>query len=94
MDDNELNAVLRAYSEACDRYTSLPAPKGAEPALPAQAQAAIRKLEAEASYVPLVGGPITNYDNALRAWAAVNHPDINAPEMYRHVLSKLSYEMR
>ncbi|WP_426002646.1 hypothetical protein ACPFL9_11015 [Paenarthrobacter sp. NyZ202] len=94
MDDNELNAALRAYSEAQDRYTSLPAPKGAEPALPAQAQAAITKLRNEAYVVPIPGGPIQNYDYALRAWAAVNHPDIDAEEIYRHVLSRLSFEMR
>lgn len=94
MDDQELNAVLRGYSEAWSRYIFPPAMQGAEPVLPAQARAAINKLQAEASGVPDPGGPLSNYNDALATWAAVNHPDIDALEMNRHILHKLIFDHR
>lgn len=94
MDDQELNAVLRRYSEAWSRYISPPAMQGVEPVLPAQARAAINKLQAEASRVPDPGGPLSNYSDALAAWAAINHPDIDAREMHRHILYKLIFDHR
>lgn len=62
---------------------SLPAMQGEKPALPAQAQAAINKLQAEANRVPDPGGPLANYSAALATWAAANHPDIDSMEMNR-----------
>lgn len=94
MDDQELNAVLRAYSEAWSRYISPPALQGVEPRLPAQAQAAINKLQTEASRVPDPGGPLSNYSDALAAWAGANHPKIDWLEMNRHVLHKLIFDHR
>ena len=38
--------------------------------------AAIRALQAEADRVPDPGGPLTNYIDALRAWAAA-HPEVD-----------------
>jgi hypothetical protein len=96
MDDQELNAVLKRYSEAWRRYMSPPAVmQGEKPALPAQAQAAINTLRAEADRaVPDPGGPLTNYSAALYAWAAANHPDIDPMEMNRHILDKLIIDHR
>lgn len=94
MDDQELNAVLRAYSEAWSRYISPPALQGVKPLLPAQAQAAINKLQAEASRVPDPGGPLSNYSDALAAWAAAHHPEIDWLEMNRHILHKLIFDHR
>lgn len=94
MDDQELNAVLKRYSEACRQYISPPAMQGENPALPAQAQAAINKLQAEANRVPDPGGPLTHYSAALAAWAAANHPDIDSMEMNRHILDKLVLDHR
>ncbi len=92
MRDHELNTVLKAYSETWRRYISPPAMQGPEPVLSKQARAAINRLEAEASRVPDPGGPISNYTNALAAWAASSHPEIDWPEMYRHVLDRLMFE--
>lgn len=94
MDDQKLNAVLRAYSEAWSRYISPPALQGVEPVLPAQARAAINNLQAEASRVPDPGGPLSNYSDALAAWAATNHPEIDWLEMHRHILGKLIFDHR
>ena len=94
MDDQELNAVLKRYSEAWRQYMSPPAMQGEKPALPAQAQAAINKLQAEANRVPDPGGPLTHYGAALAAWAAANHPDIDSMEMNRHILDKLVLDHR
>ncbi|MFP5312546.1 MAG: hypothetical protein ACLGH7_09105 [Actinomycetes bacterium] len=94
MDDQELNAVLKRYSGAWRRYMSRPAMQGEKPALPAQAQAAINKLQAEANRVPDPGGPLTNYSAALAGWAAANHPDIDSMEMSRHILDKLVLDHR
>lgn len=94
MDDQELNAVLRGYSEAWSRYISPPAMQGVEPVLPPRARAAINRLQAEASRVPDPGGPLSNYSDALTTWAAVNHPDIDALEMNRHILHKLIFDHR
>lgn len=94
MDDQELNSVLRGYSEAWSRYISPPAMQGVEPVLPAQARAAINKLQAEASRVSDPGGPISNYRDALAAWAAANHPEIDSLEMNRHILHKLIFDHR
>lgn len=94
MDDQELNAVLRGYSQAWSRYVSPPAMQGVKPRLPAQAQAAINKLQAEAGRVPDPGGPLSNYSDALAAWAAVNHPEIDWLEMNRHILHKLVFDHR
>jgi hypothetical protein len=66
--------------------------QGVEPVLPAQARAAINKLQAEASRVPDPGGPLSNYSDALRTWAAANHPGIDALEMNRHILSQLIFD--
>jgi len=68
--------------------------QGVEPVLAAQARAAINKLQAEASRVPDPGGPLSNYSDALAAWAAINHPDIDAREMDRHILYKLIFDHR
>jgi hypothetical protein len=68
--------------------------QGVEPVLPAQARAAINKLQAEASRVSDPGGPISNYSDALAAWAAVNHPEIDSLEMNRHILHKLIFDHR
>lgn len=73
MNDQELNAALRGYSEAWSQYVSPPAMQGMEPVLRAQARAAINKLQAEASRVPAPGGLISDYSDALAAWAATNH---------------------
>ena len=94
MDDQELNAVLKHHSEAWRRYLSPPALQGEKPALPAQAQAAINKLQAEANRVPDPGGPLTNYSAALAAWAEANHPDIDSMEIKRHILDKLVLDHR
>lgn len=94
MDDQKLNAVLRASSEAWSRYISSPAVQGVKPALPAQARAAIHRLQTEASQVPDPGGPLSNYSDALAAWAAANHPEIDRLEMNRHVLHKLIFDHR
>lgn len=94
MDDQELNAVLRGYSEAWSKYISPPAMQGVEPVLPAQARAAINKLQSEAGRVPDPGGPLSNYSDALATWAAVKHPDIDALEMNRHILHKLIFDHR
>lgn len=68
--------------------------QGVEPVLPAQARSAINRLQAEASRVPDPGGPLSNYSDALTTWAAVNHPDIDALEMNRHILHKLIFDHR
>lgn len=94
MDDQELNAVLKRYSEAWSRYMSSPVTQRVKPVLPAQAQAAINNLQAEANRVPDPGGPLTNYSDALAAWAAANHPDIDSMEMNRHILDKLIIDHR
>lgn len=92
MDDQELNKVLRAYSEAWRRYASGQASPRVEPKLRPEARAAIDKLRAEANRVPDPGGPITNYGAALDAWAAANHPEIDSSEMWMHVTDKLVFE--
>lgn len=94
MEDQELNAVLRACSEAWSRYISPPAMQGPEPVLPARARAAINKLEAEASRVPDPGGPLSNYSDALKAWAVANHPEIDWLEMHRHIVDRLIFNNR
>ena len=94
MDDQDLNSVLRGYSEAWSRYIFPPAMQGVEPVLPAQARAAINKLQAEAGRVSDPGGPISNYSDALAAWAAANHPEIDSLEMNRHILHKLIFDHR
>ena len=95
MDDPELTVVLKRYSEAWSRYIMSPRPvQGEKPALPAQAQAAISRLRAEADRVPDPGGPLTNYSAALAAWAAANHSDLDSMEMNRHILDKLIFDHR
>jgi len=42
--------------------------------------ASIRALQDEADRVPDPGGPLTNYIDALRAWAAT-HPEIDPSAM-------------
>lgn len=94
MDDDELNTALRAYSEAWRRYVSSPASLGVEPVLPARARAAVNKLRAEAVRVPDPGGPLSNYSDALTAWAAANHPRIDSNEVSRHIVDKLIFDHR
>lgn len=89
MDDKELNRALRAYSEAWRRYISVPASPRVEPKLHSEARAAINKLRAEAERVRDPGGPLSNYSDALAAWAAANHPEIDSSEMSRHINEKL-----
>jgi hypothetical protein len=92
MEDKELNKVLRAYSEAWRRYVSVPTSPRVEPVLSAKARAAINKLRAEANRdVPDPGGPINNYSDALDAWAAANHPEIDSFQMSRHITYKLVF---
>lgn len=35
---------------------------------------------------------MSNYTAALAAWASANHPEMDWPEMYRHVLDRLLFE--
>jgi hypothetical protein len=94
MDDQELNKVLRGYSEAWSRYISVPTSPRVEPALPPEARSAINRLRAEANRVPDPGGPLSNYSDALAVWAAANHPEIDWLELHRHVLDKLIFDHR
>lgn len=94
MDDKELNNVLRTYSEKWRRYVSVPASPRVEPKLQPEAQAGINKLRTEAERVPDPGGPLSNYSDALAEWAAANHPEIDWPEMHRHILDKLIFDHR
>jgi hypothetical protein len=95
MDDKELNKVLRAYSEKWRRYVSVRASPRVEPKLHPEAQAAINKLQTEAErHVRDPGGPLSNYSDALAAWAAANHPEIDSSEMSRHITAKLVFDHR
>lgn len=94
MDDQELNKVLRAYSETWSRYISVPTNPRLEPALPTEARSAINKLRAEANRVPDPGGPLSNYSDALAVSAAANHPEIDGLKLHRHVLDKLIFDHR
>jgi hypothetical protein len=94
MVDEELSAALRAYSEAWFQFRYDPARRRGDAVLSAKERflaavgsdrgpeywAVIRALQAEADRVPDPGGPITNYIDALHAWAAT-HPEIDPNEM-------------
>lgn len=91
MDDKQLNATLKAHSEAFHQYFYFrdPASSQKKPVLSAQAQAALQKLRAEADRVRDPGGPIRNYGDALDIWAETNHPQIDADTMSRYVIRDL-----
>jgi hypothetical protein len=63
-----------------------------EPKLHPDAQKAINKLRTEAERVRDPGGPLSNYSDALAAWAAANHPEIDSSEMSRHITNKLELD--
>ncbi|WP_458112136.1 hypothetical protein M1D88_18085 [Arthrobacter sp. R1-13] len=90
MEDEELNRALKANSAAWRRYISVKTIPRVEPKLHPEVQAAINKLQTEAERaVRDPGGPLSNYSDALAAWAAANHPEIDSSEMSRHVTHKL-----
>lgn len=94
MDDKELNKVLKVHSEAWRQYISVPTIPPVEPKLSTDVRAAINKLRAEADHVPDPGGPLSNYSDALAAWAAASHPEIDWLEMDRYVVDKLIFDHR
>ncbi len=95
MNDKQLNAALRSHSKAWHKYLADPANRGEEPVLPTQVRAAINEVRAEARRrVRDSGGPLSDYSDALSAWAAANHPDIDSYEMYRHITSDLIRDHR
>lgn len=95
MVDEELSAALRAYYTAWFEYRYDPArrrgeavPSGKKRFLAAigsergpKLWATIRALEHEAGRVPDPGGPLTNYIEALDAWAAT-HPEVDPSAMW------------
>jgi hypothetical protein len=94
MVDEELSAALKVHYKAWYEYRYDPArqrgdavPSGKERFLAAvgsergpELWASIRALQDEADRVPDPGGPLTNYIDALRAWAAT-HPEIDPSAM-------------
>jgi hypothetical protein len=94
MVDEELSAALRVYREAWHDYTHDPARRRGEPVPSADERflagvgaergqellAAVRALHGEAQRVPDPGGPLGNYADALRDWAAT-HPEDDLSEM-------------
>lgn len=79
--DKELNAALKVRSGAWRQYHDDPARSRGVPVSSVGLLAALRALEAEARSVPDPGGPLTNYIDALRAWAAT-HPEIDSSELW------------
>ena len=95
MVDEELSAALRAHYEAWYQYRYDPARQRGEAVLSGKERflaavgsergpellAAISALQAEADRVPDPGGPLTNYIDALHAWAAT-HPEVDPRAMW------------
>ncbi|POH65851.1 hypothetical protein C3B61_09845 [Cryobacterium zongtaii] len=104
MIDEEFSAALRAYHEAWHQYRYDPARQRGEAVLKErflaavgsergpELWAAIRALQAEADRVPDLGGPLTNYIDAIYAWAAT-HPEVD-PSGMRAIIDPLIFDHR
>jgi hypothetical protein len=104
--DEELSAALRAYYGAWYQYRYDPTRQRGEAVLSEKDRFfaavgsergpelwdAIRALQTEADRVPDPGGPLTNYIDALHAWAAT-HPEVDPLEM-RAITSPLIRDHR